>query len=190
MTNVSTLLCRAACMLILGVACCSEAWAAKANPGQCICLNGTAARVWLSKDAEGKPQVQGSFGFISDMPNAWTSQTISGNAETTQYTKPFLFSSVNGDVAAVWQYLDTNGIFFVEAAILPAGASSWITHTLSPSGQTAGCCDQTAFIDADGNILITWSSCILKTNQKIVLAVTGTIISGIVTLNPAVTITP
>jgi hypothetical protein len=180
------------CALVVLMSFCHEAWTVNASSGQCAILNGTVIKIWMSQDSNGIPLIQGAVGSVTDAPSLWKVQTISGDNPTTQYSKPIFSYNASGDVVAVWQYPDAEGVFFVEAAILPAGTSVWTKQTLIPSdpNQTAGYFDQTASIDAEGNILIVWTSYDKKLKQTSVLGVTGTIISGAVTLNPVTNFAP
>lgn len=176
------------CAFLIAMAC-NQAWAVDFSSAQTKVTGGNAVSIWVSTDAvSGLPIVRGAKGPVGD-PSSWSTTTISFNEGSVQYTTPVLISNANGDVMGMWQWpnVDT-GLYTVEGAVLPAGASSWTTATLS--GGDAGYFDQTGSIDESGNILAFWSAWNPDLGQVEVHGCTGAIVSGVVTINPEFVPTP
>ena len=131
---------------------------ADAAAGQCkVHSNGTIIAAWQSIDSMGQTSVTGAIGSVSTDPSTWTTTILSTNMSTVQNSQPLLSSNANGDVVVTWQYPDSESNFFVAAAMLPSGTTTWNTATISTSGEDAGFNDQVASIDEDGNVLAMWT---------------------------------
>ena len=151
---------------------------ADASSGQCkVYGSGTVVATWLHSDSDGNITVQGAIGSINTSPTSWAVTTLSTGMSIASNSSPLIFSNANGDVVVLWQYPDSNGNFFVAAAMLPVGTTTWNTATISSSGESAGFNDQMASIDENGNILATWSVYDVNTNMfslRCATAVMGT----------------
>ena len=131
---------------------------ADAGSGQCkVTGDGQVVAAWLHSDSDGNTTVIGATGSISDDPSLWSTTTLSTGLSSVENSSPFIFSNANGDVVVLWQYPDSNSNYFVAAAMLPVGTTTWNIATISSDSEDAGFFDQMASIDESGNILATWS---------------------------------
>ena len=131
---------------------------ADAAAGQCkVHSNGTIVAAWQAIDSMGQTSVIGAIGSVSTNPSSWTTTTLSTNMSTVQNSQPTIISNANGDVVVLWQYPDSESNFFVAAAMLPSGTTTWNTATISSTTTNANFNDQTASIDEDGNVLAMWT---------------------------------
>ncbi len=154
--------------------------------GDCVINNGNAIVVWTAfDDINGYIHVYGATGTVSQNSSNWTSQELSIDTNGSYYvTQPRLaICEATGDAVAIWQYYDDNtGLLRVGAATLPAGTSTWSNHLVSDSLNQQGLSsfDGQAFVDANGNVLITWSAYDQNNSDYDVLAATA-VISGTTT---------
>jgi hypothetical protein len=132
------------------------------NTGQCKMhfdsVNDNIISVWQSLDDSGKTGILAGKSLFTS-PGSFTpiDLTISG---ITQNSRPQLTTNANGDVVAVWEYVDLNNNYQVAAAVLPSGSSTWSTTTqLSTTlGEFAGFGDESVSIDEAGKVFVIWTS--------------------------------
>lgn len=145
--------------LTLFLALCCNQLVADGAFGQCMVYsNGTVITTWQAIDTSLNTTIIGAIGSTSTSPSTWTQTILSSGISDTGNTNVRLFSSANDDVVILWQYPDVNGNYFVAASLLPAGKTTWTSTTLSTSDFTVILSDQMASIDANGNILATWTA--------------------------------
>ena len=157
--------------------------------GDCKVFDDTAIVTWTEfDDINGYIHVYGATGDVGTNSSTWTAQELSVDPVGSFYmTAPRLFmSEVTGDVIALWQYYDDNtGLLRVGGAVLPVGTTTWSTQLVSDSTNQQGLAefDGRASFDANGNILVTWSSYDLTLNDYDVLGATAVLASGTTTWN-------
>lgn len=156
---------------------CHGAIMAYSTAGACKAFSGNVYTTWLELDGSSNLHVWAASGLITDTPDLWTIQEISVGGNTSTVTVPYLYSNVVGDMVAVWQYYDvTDGIMKVAAARLAYPGTTWVSDIISDSmTETGGFYDESASIDADGNIIVTWTSFDPSTSTAVDRGVTGSI---------------
>lgn len=145
------------CFLAVCVVCGPmQAWAA----GSCVTnmVAGNIVAAWQAADSNGNTIVEGAIGTISTDPSTWMITTLSSSISQVGNGAPVLFSNSNGDVVVLWEYADTNSDNWLAASMLPFGATTWNTATISTSTEQAQFLDQRASLDNDGNVFITYTS--------------------------------
>lgn len=91
----------------------------------------------------------------------WSAITNISYAISSNITNnpPALYSNGIGDTVALWQYVDNNtSISYTAAAMLPHGASSWNTATISTNSENANYGDQDMALNDDGSLIAMWTS--------------------------------
>ena len=138
-------------------------------------IGGNVIVTWSELDGSSNCHVFGAVGDVTDPPNLWTVQDITA-ATSIQVTTPKLYRNDLGDIVAVWQYHDDNlGFMRVAASRLPTGTTTWVTHIISDdTDEAAGFNDESADLDEEGNILVTWTSQDTTTYDTVVRGVTAT----------------
>lgn len=131
---------------------------ANSTGGEIKVVAGNVIAAWLSQDNLGNSIIKGATGTVSSAPNTWTVSDLSTGFVASQISNPILFSNSIGDVVVLWQYSDMTGNFYIAGSILPFGAGTWNSATISESTENTGFFDQIASIDEIGNVMVTWSS--------------------------------
>ena len=188
MKGISTTLRTTVLIMVLMSCLYGQGWAVNANGAQVVVFDGNVVGVWATRDSDNNPIIQGAIGMTSTDPSTWSFTKISGENKTSQYSNPRIFSNGAGDVIALWQFPDAKGNHHLEGAALPAGSGTWTSHLFSTIDDNSNGFDQQASIDAFGNILVTWTSYNVTIGQTQVRGVTGTTSLGVVTFNPAFTL--
>lgn len=150
------------------------------SAGLCRVVNsGNVVTVWAQSDSSGNQSVVGATGTTSTNPSTWTETVLSTSISSNENTNPTLFTNAAGDALVLWQWTDSSAIYYVAASILPYGAASWSTSTLTTSSEAAGFMDHTGSIDEQGNIMAMWTSASPDFSTTHVRGATAVITSGV-----------
>lgn len=155
---------------------CGTLFADNASLSQVKVIGGTVITAWQGQDStSGFATIEASVGSISTDPSTWTHTVFTS---TTDYatTAPFLTTNANGDALIVYEFYDTiNSYCLTNAAMLPAGTSTWAVNTISDPANFADQGDQVGSIDESGNIAVTWANYNFNTEGEEVVVATSAI---------------